>query len=152
MNVRGELKMLLIEYGADVTCECSHGFTLLHDNSHAPLVPILIQKGLDINNAKNVYNWTPLYFAMVFDRVEVVEALMRYRPRLDYCQEKFCFHTPTPVEWLKENTPDLYKRWFRCRWTVVKCLVRFLALHKQAVISANHPLRKRSRGEFEECS
>ncbi len=128
---------LLIEYGADVTCKSFYGLTMLHENVHASLVPILIRKGLDIN-AKDRDNWTPLYRAMMASRMQVVEALMRYRPRLNYYE----------VDWLQKVTPDLYRRWVRGRWTVLKCLVRLLTLHKQAVISANHPMRKLTRGEF----
>ena len=41
----------------------------------------------------------------------------------------------------------------RQRWTFVRAVTKMLSVHKRAVISANHPTRKRSRGEFEaiEC-
>jgi hypothetical protein len=35
------------------------------------------------------------------------------------------------------------------RWCKIRSAVRFLWLHKRAVVTANHPTRKRDRGEFE---
>jgi len=35
------------------------------------------------------------------------------------------------------------------RWAKIKAVVKFLYLHIRAVRTANHPLRKRARGEFE---
>jgi hypothetical protein len=34
------------------------------------------------------------------------------------------------------------------RWTFLYVAMKFLTLHKAAAISANHPTRKRDRGEF----
>jgi hypothetical protein len=36
------------------------------------------------------------------------------------------------------------------RWVIVKCIVLVLGIHKRAVVTANHPLRKLKRKEFEE--
>lgn len=38
------------------------------------------------------------------------------------------------------------------RWGIFKALVWLLVLHKRAVVSANHPLRKLQRGEFQESN
>ena len=37
----------------------------------------------------------------------------------------------------------------RARWSLIKCAVKLLSLHKRAVITANHPIRKQLRGEFD---
>jgi len=37
------------------------------------------------------------------------------------------------------------RRW----WRIIRVSVMFLCIHRRAVISANHPTRKRARGEFE---
>ena len=43
--------------------------------------------------------------------------------------------------------PDGFKSYWK---THIKPLVKFLSLHKQAVITANNPERKKQRGEFNE--
>ncbi len=35
------------------------------------------------------------------------------------------------------------------RWGVIRACVKLLCIHQRAVIRANHPARKRARGEFE---
>jgi hypothetical protein len=37
----------------------------------------------------------------------------------------------------------------RQRWSVIRSSVKLLSLHSRAVITANHPLRKLERGEFD---
>jgi hypothetical protein len=43
----------------------------------------------------------------------------------------------------------MYKVIKKNRWMTIKCLVLILGLHSKAVITANHPLRKLSRNEFQ---
>jgi len=38
--------------------------------------------------------------------------------------------------------------WSNNKWTIIKCIVRFLSLHHRAIITSNHPERKLLRGEF----
>ena len=44
---------------------------------------------------------------------------------------------------------DHIKQQVRRNWTVLKVAAKFLSLHKRAVVTANHPDRKRKRNEFE---
>ena len=50
--------------------------------------------------------------------------------------------------WLIYN--DNYRSKFKTRkcWTILKCLVKILAIHKKAVITANHPNRLKLLGVF----
>lgn len=42
----------------------------------------------------------------------------------------------------------MYKVIKKNRWVTIKCLVLILGLHSRAVVTANNPLRKLERGEF----
>lgn len=37
----------------------------------------------------------------------------------------------------------------RRRWTIIRSVMKLLSLHQRAVVTANHPLRKMARGEFD---
>ena len=60
---------------------------------------------------------------------------MKYRPKVD----------DTSREFMKKHLPDVLSK-----WVLMRCSVKLLGLHKRAVVTANHPLRKLARGEFKE--
>ena len=51
--------------------------------------------------------------------------------------------------WLLYNNNYRSKLNARKRWTILKCAVKILAIHKQAVITANHPNRLKLLGAFD---
>jgi len=132
--------MLLIEHGANVKAEL-FGNNLLHQVRDKHLVPILIRKGVDINQ-RNIIGLSPVYRALMMERFTVARALLKYRPKLDSSDKMY----------LERHFPNMYREWQQAvssyRWKTVRCLVHLLSLHKRAVITANHPLRKKARGEF----
>jgi len=141
---RPEQARLLIEYGADVNA-CSHiQENLFHINKCGEFIPLLVNRGVDINKKfKERYSWakTPIQVAIEYEEFgDVLEPLMRYRPQMNgYTKRR-----------LKRKCPELYRRWIRGTWGIVKSCVKLLSLHARAVVTANHPLRKFARNEFQE--
>jgi len=140
-----EQAKLLIEYGADVNV-CSHmQENLFHINKCGELVPILVNRGVDINkeftpvSSEPAWAKTPIQVAIEYEEFgDVLEPLMRYRPQMNgYTKRR-----------LKRKCPELYRRWIRGKWSIVKSCVKLLSLHARAVVTANHPLRKLARSEF----
>lgn len=53
------------------------------------------------------------------------------------------------IQLVDKRTTIFYKKRI-LGWSLVKCAVKMLSLHQRAVVTANHPLRKLERGEFNE--
>jgi hypothetical protein len=68
--------------------------------------------------------------------------IMRRHPSIEYTTR-----LTTKASWFVQEVTRLNTK---MRWTLVKAAVKILGLHSRAVITANHPNRKRDRGEFEE--
>ncbi len=130
---------LLVEYGAKLDLRSTRDNTILHEVSDAchELIPFFIQKGADLN-AENQYNDTPLSYALRWQKFQVAIELLKHKPKMS----KDCLYL------LKCRMPIVYSRWIRTKWILIKCAMKLLSLHKRAVITANHPLRKFERGEF----
>ena len=62
----------------------------------------------------------------------------------------FLFYHQNDIYWdsLSSNRGIFVKKYWKI---YIKPLVRILSIHKQAVISANHPFKKLKRGEFDFC-
>ncbi len=118
---------LMIKHGATVDPE------LIRVNRCPEFVPLLIQKGADIND-----QGLPIAHALYSYDEDLVEAVLKYRPKMN-CKL---------ILQLKTVFPRLYLKWIRCKWSLLKPCVKLLSLHARAVITANHPLRMLERGEF----
>jgi hypothetical protein len=106
-----------------------------------------VQKGADINTrftcthpVEGDVHYTAISDALLKKRKDIVQFLMKHKATLDWCA----------FVHLRYYYPKLYKKWMREKWTLVKCVVKFLGLHQRAVVTANHPLRKLERDEFNE--
>ncbi len=73
-----------------------------------------------------------------------------------YCFEIYRFRYSTSMfiqnssfDNFKESIYSTFVIFKKPSWSLIKCATRLLSLHKQAVVTANHPLRKLERGEFE---
>ncbi len=144
-----ESAVLLIEHGADPK-DALHNIM-----RHPQLIPLLVKKGADINIISSSFVTTPighavsLFILMVVNHVVpklrddllcYIRTIMKYRPKVDDYSREF----------IKYHLPDVFSKWIRGKWAVIKCSIKFLGLHQRAVVSANHPLRKLARGEFKE--
>ena len=109
-------------------------------------LPFLVQKGADINTRFTCthphegidIHYTAIGDALFKKRKDTVQFLMKHKATLDWCA----------FVHLRHLYPRMYEKWMREKWTLVKCAVRFLGLHQRAVVTANHPLKKLERGEF----
>jgi hypothetical protein len=45
------------------------------------------------------------------------------------------------VRWLKIHHYELYKKYMRSKWSLLRASMKFLSLHSRAVVTANHPSR-----------
>lgn len=50
----------------------------------------------------------------------------------------------------KEGIYSEFLKFKKPSWSLIKCAVKLLGLHQRAVVTANHPLRKFERGEFQD--
>lgn len=48
----------------------------------------------------------------------------------------------------KEGIDSEFLKFKKPSWSLIKCATRLLSVHQRAVVTANHPLRKLERGEF----
>jgi len=129
---------LLLEFGANVHVTYpSCGSTLFHavannyNNTCEEIVRILVNEGLDINLTDN-YGITPIMDAKV--------------SHANAC------NVATFIKYGAKPTRDMklaYQLWIRKKWVPIRCCMKLLSLHKRAVITANHPLRKLARNEFD---
>jgi len=65
--------------GADVNAKTAYGVTALHfaaDKGHAEVVKVLLQHKADVNVKDKFYNFTPLAWAQMRDRWEVIKLLV----------------------------------------------------------------------------
>jgi len=113
-----------------------------HNRNPETVVSLLINKGVDINQMDNMGN-TPLHEILwkTLGQNTLTELFIRYRAKPSGPDEKRV---------LKEYRMKAYQLWIRGRWGLLKPCVKLLSLHARAVITANHPLRKLARNEFEE--
>ncbi len=133
-----EQAKLLIRYGSNVNLEDDYGTTLLHGVDDEELIKMLIQKGIDVNR-ENKFGITPIGSAINRSNRQTIEILMKHRAKIK----------PDETSIIRACCPAAYHKWVRGRWILIRCCVKLLSLHKRAVITANHPLRKLARSEFE---
>jgi ankyrin repeat protein len=77
---------MLIERGADVTCQTKAGSTALNHASQfgdAEVVRMLIERGADVT-AQYHNGQTPLHLASLNGQVEIVRVLIKYQPGRKY--------------------------------------------------------------------
>ena len=134
------LVKLLLEHWADVRAKDSIGLQPIHfvGLQKFKLVSLLLDHGADVNaedhNGKTILDYylnSPL-------ETRDFRFLLKRGARLRFSEN------------LKRH-PEMLHVWSRRKWLMVKCAVKFLSLHQRAVVTANHPLRKKARGEFNEC-
>lgn len=103
------------------------------------------------------------------DRPGIIARFRKYREILIQFKDRFrshkgyqralnylCYHIPFMVpeegptyEWMKTlRSKEVTRR----RWSILHASARLLGLQSRAVVTANHPSRKRSRNEFEASS
>ena len=142
-----------IKLGSDLEYYDGYGRTALCwalMEGHVKIAEILLKAGANPNVKilQSVFDSHPV--PIVF---YIVNAYYTYRSRLNLLLKYGAliheinkyqnFFIPTTLRCFRKI---LAKR----RWVIIKCIVLALSLHKQAVITANHPDRLRERGEFEE--
>jgi hypothetical protein len=108
---------------------------------------LILAKGLDINDKTVDYLWrTPLHFACSIDNVDFVKFLVRHGANVHIKD----INGNKPIRRAKgEVYTYIHSVMYRKYWKMLFAISCFLGIHKRAVISANHPLRKELRGEFE---
>ena len=105
---------------------------------------LLLQKGA---NPNVIVDGSPLINHVLWDSgIEEIQLLIKYgvfllNQNIRECALKYS---------VKEADDYLIQKIAKRRWKIVYCVIKFLSLQQRAVITANHPLRKRNRGEFEE--
>ena len=95
---------------------------------------------------------------------KMFKAIEGYDYGLEDCLNEACaedhemdLYVKDTYDYVRKEIPDGFEPGFcgllgnpaRRRWVALRAAVRLLAVHKRAAVSANHPSRKRDRGEFE---
>lgn len=159
---------LLLQFGANPNIRHpDNGKTALHYVAVGTrrFVDILMNYGADVN-AQDSYGYTPLC-SMIHEHIEIYESdddddseelimpllreYFKYKPNV-YLK----LNTgKTVYEYIRDEHPAFFvfvKKVLnpKMRWAILRSCVVFLGLHQRAVVSANHPLRKFERGEFDD--
>ena len=133
---RTEIVELLLQYKADVNKKLNlcHPIFLVCITEFK-ILNMLLDHGADVNaenenglTIMDIYLRSPL-------KTHMFQFLLKHGARLRF--SKFL-----------KRRPEMLCIWARRRWAVIKCAVKFLGLQQRAVVTANHPLRKLARGEF----
>jgi hypothetical protein len=144
-----ESATVLLEHGADPN---DRRFSALHAiMRYSKFIPLLVKKGADVNIISSYFGTTPLEHAVYLLTISThvvpelrddlfcfIRTIMKYRPKVDDYSREF----------IKYNLPDVFSKWIRGKWVLIRCSVKLLGLHQRAVVTANHPLKKLARGEF----
>jgi len=147
------------------------------NNGHTDILKRCISLGADVNK-RDFSGEHPLYLALLyfytygpsfsFSTAEILfKAGVSPNIKCEDIPILFYLHTGTEIthfllkhgaltnefhkykEFIKpESHMYFIKVLAKRRWVVVKCIVLILGIHKRAVVTANHPLRKLERGEF----
>jgi hypothetical protein len=126
----------LLKHGADPNVKDSQGETSLfvaYYNCNYSHIVCLLEHGADLT-VMNEKGETVLDLMIQKKWSRSVTELLRFPFR-------FSEHV--------KNHPEARRVWFRRRLTTLKCIVKFLSLHKRAVVTANHPDRLKEMGVFE---
>ena len=78
---KGDVVNYLLQRGANIEARNQHGLTALHAaayGGHTDIVTLLISKGLDVNEASNRFQVSPLSLASEENHVETVKELLRH--------------------------------------------------------------------------
>ena len=139
-----------IELGADVNKPTGHGTFPVYIalvNNHFKIAEILLQNGADPNvkvNGVHPFSWV-IYTGYIYDKGKTVHLLIKYGILLNEIHGYNNFKRLSGQQKI-----FLQKKIAHRKWIVLKALSKFLAIHKRAVITANHPERLKQLGTFEE--
>jgi hypothetical protein len=140
----------LLEHDTPITINLEHTIKPKDGRINMKTLDIFLKHGVDINSTNEYentlldrYMWT--YRACT--RLEIIndfKQLFKRGARLTQNDVyKSCKMNDTPM------FQEYHKYMLTKNWAIIKVVVKVLTLHKNAVISANHPLRKLTRGEFD---
>ncbi len=147
-----EIVKLLLEYGANPNV-CTNNpdndngegiMYAIHTSLtfYPKILPLLVEKGADINKCMITNDGVTLSVidcALLTENKKIINFFLKKRVRM----------SGSAIALLYDKYPLLYKKWVNSKWIIIKCIIKFLSLHQRAVISANHPLKKLKRNEFE---
>jgi len=115
---------------------------------------LLLQYGADPNKPV-IKGRTPLfYYYNMYSDIKRLKLFLKYGAFInngirEYMYSLFIHETVYINMYAKETFEYICKKLAQRRWTFVKCYVKLLAVHKRAVVSANHPNRLKDLGYFE---
>ena len=140
-----EMVKLLLQHGADVHLENPILYMDMIDYSQREILVTLLKYGADINSKDA---WGLTLFDRWLRRYNFVEFQTKALDNLIFLAK--CGSRIDIKKFSKELPiiQPLVKIWARRKWAVIKCAVKILGLQQRAVVTANHPLRKLARGEF----
>ena len=147
----------LLELGLDLNGEWPNkerGLLSVALTHSAPqITELILERGADPNEISNGqfvifrghYIKLLIKYGAFISTVKYGEHSLRSWLKVDYDDN-------TVNKKAKKAFKTLCKKLAKRRWVFVKCYMKLLYLHHRAVVTANHPLRKLARGEFNDGS
>jgi len=152
---------MLLQYGADPNLyvdgslwESGTHYTalveaMLHTHN-VGLVDLLVKYGADMHQD---FAGMPVFMQAFMNVQDDSLATIEYVLRARIVPVPYFRAQRLASQWWNEESPviaTLLKLYIPWRWKLLFACVKLLSLHKRATVTANHPLRKLERGEFEE--
>ena len=137
-----------IESGADIHKPTEHGTYPVYIalvNNHLEVAEFLLQNGADPNVkvfGVHHFSWV-IRTEYIPDRIDIFKLLIKYGLLLNQIDGY------NDIKRLSGQQQIFLRRKIAHRkWIILKVLSRFLTLHQQAVVTANHPKRLKEYGYF----